>query len=188
MWPSRGLEQKLAQNTRSKAVRAITHFCDPIHCVSLQYSDNCYRQFYVRRTDAQWWKTSGWVMKKVRPTSGTVLCIGDEAVRLNLRCSFLREHGWLVLSAGAAHEGIIRFGREMVDVAILEFDDVAQAALVAGELKRLRPQLRIILVAAEDHVLPDATAQCTDLVVPASDQSVLLCALESLRADPPPPK
>lgn len=123
-------------------------------------------------------------MQSLRRSSGTVLCIGDEAVRLNLRCAFLKEHGWQVLSSGTANEGIIRFSEEEVDAAILDFDDDgSQAALTAGELKRLRPQVSVIIVVAEDKVLHDDILQCADAVVPSSDLSHLLSALESLRGD-----
>jgi DNA-binding response OmpR family regulator len=116
--------------------------------------------------------------------SGTVLCIGDEAVRLNLRCSFLKQHGWQVLSSGSAHEGVIRFSSEKVDAAIIDFGgDGAEAALIAGEMKRLHPKVPVIMLVPEDNVLPDDTVQCADVLVPCSDEPCLLRALESFRRD-----
>jgi DNA-binding response OmpR family regulator len=123
-------------------------------------------------------------MKRLRGGPGTILCVGDEAVRLNLRCSFLKENGWLVLSSGTAHEGIIRFSEEEVDATILDFgSDGAEAALVAGELKRLRPQVPVIILGPDDTVLPKEVLECADVVVPVSDQSHLLSALRSLQCD-----
>jgi DNA-binding response OmpR family regulator len=114
--------------------------------------------------------------------SGTILCIGDEAVRLNLRCSFLKEHGWRVLSSGSAHEGVIRFSKEQVDAAIIDFGgNGAEAALIAGELKRLHPKVPVIILSPEDEVLPDDTVQCADVIVPCLDEAYLLRTLESLR-------
>lgn len=116
--------------------------------------------------------------------SGTVLCIGDEAVRLNLRCSFLKQHGWQVLSSGSAHEGVIRFSKEKVDAAIIDFDgDGAEAALIAGELKRLRPKVPVIILLPEDKVLLADTVQCADVLVPRVDETGLLNALQSFRRD-----
>jgi DNA-binding response OmpR family regulator len=116
--------------------------------------------------------------------SGTVLCIGDEALRLNLRCSFLKEHGWRVLSSGSAHEGVIRFSKEKVDAAIIDFGgDGAEIALITGELKRLHPKVPVIILVPEDKVLPDDTVQCADVIVPCLDETRLLRALESLRRD-----
>jgi|SRR5947209_4649165 len=119
-------------------------------------------------------------MQSLRCGPGTVLCIGDEAVRLNIRCSFLKEHGHLVLSSGAAHEGIISFSKEQVDAAILEFDSQAEACLVAAELKRLRPNVPVIVLVPDDKVLPDGKMQCADIVLSSSDQRSLLRALDSL--------
>ena len=123
-------------------------------------------------------------MERLRGGRGGILCIGDEAVRLNLRCSSLKEHGWRVLSSVAAHEGILRFSEEDVDVAILDFDgDGAQAALVAGELKRLRPKVPVIMLVPDDAVFPQDVLQCADLAVRVSDPSHLLRALKSLQCD-----
>jgi CheY-like chemotaxis protein len=118
--------------------------------------------------------------------SGTLLCIGDEAVQLNLRCSFLKEHGWQVLSSCSAHEGVIRFSTEKVDAVIIDFgSNGAEAALIAGELKRLQPKVPVIILSPEHEVLPDDTLQCADVIVPCLDEAYLLSALESLRRDSP---
>lgn len=37
--------------------------------------------------------------------ASAVLCIGDDPLRLNLRCSFLKANKWRVLSAGSGYEG-----------------------------------------------------------------------------------
>lgn len=109
---------------------------------------------------------------------GVVLCIGDEPVRLNLRCLYLKDHGWRVICSGTAHEGIILFSDE-VDVAILDLD-AAEASLIAGEMKRLRPQVPIIILTRCNKVLGEDTAPCGDVVVPNWDQTHLLRALASL--------
>lgn len=120
-------------------------------------------------------------MQSLRRVPRTVLCIGDEAVRLNFRCSFLKQHGWNVLSSGTPHEGIIRFSQQEVDAVILDFDtDAAQAALVAGQLKRVRPQVPVVVLVPEGNFFPEDTLQCADLVVPNSDQPQLLRALAPL--------
>jgi len=123
-------------------------------------------------------------MKTPLGSPGTVLCIGDEAVRLNLRCSLLKQHGWQVLSSGSAHEGIIRFSKEKVDAAVIDFGgDGAEAALIAGELKRLHPKVPVIILVPEDNVLPEDTVQSADVLVPCLDEACLLRALESFRRD-----
>ena len=83
-----------------------------------------------------------------------VLCIGNDPVSLNLRCFLLKEHGWNALSAGSGHEGVIRFTREAVDAVVIDLDDDgAEAALIAGELKRLRPEVPIVIVVTDEREL-----------------------------------
>ena len=53
----------------------------------------------------------------------SVLCIGSNAVHLNLRCSLLREHGWNVFSSGSGYEGLVRLGTQAIDLVILDLDN-----------------------------------------------------------------
>ena len=76
----------------------------------------------------------------VQKRNKSVLCIGNDPLGLNLRCALLKEHGWNVFSSGSGHEGVIRFGQEAVDVVVIDLnEDGTEVALIAGELKRLRP-------------------------------------------------
>jgi DNA-binding response OmpR family regulator len=101
--------------------------------------------------------------------ASTILCIGDDPLRLNLRCSFLKANGWRVLSAGSGYEGIIRCGQESIDVVVLDLNSGgSESALVTGELKRLRPKLLVIMLVSEERdVATDATKQA-DVVIPRS--------------------
>jgi len=104
----------------------------------------------------------------------TVLCIGSDLIHLNLRCSLLKEHGWRVDSAGSGHEGVVRFGRERFDVVILDLNDGgAESALIAGELKRQRPDVAIIILVNANVQTPGATLQA-DAVVEKSKEAELL--------------
>lgn len=106
---------------------------------------------------------------------GHVLCIGNDLVNLNLRCSLLHECGWNVLSSGKAHDGVIRFSREAVDVVVLDLgEDGAEAALIAAELKRQRMDLPVVMLITNEKILaPGATLQA-DAVLLKSDESQLL--------------
>lgn len=53
----------------------------------------------------------------------------------------LKEHGWNVLSSGSGHQGVIRFSQEEVDAVVVDLNGGAEAALITGELKRLRPEI-----------------------------------------------
>jgi DNA-binding response OmpR family regulator len=113
-----------------------------------------------------------------------VLCIGNDPVNLNSRCALLAEHGWKVISSGSGHEGIIRFGQEVVDVVIVDLDG-SEAALITGERKRLRPKVPvIILVTDEKAVANGATQQANAVVLKSQEARSLLGALKAVL--PPP--
>jgi DNA-binding response OmpR family regulator len=111
-----------------------------------------------------------------------VLCVGSDNVHLNLRCGLLAEHGFNVLTASSGYEGIIRFGREKVDVVVVDLnDDGVEAALITGELKRLRPQVPVVMVVTDGKDLVDGATQQADAVVAKSQEALALVdALRSL--------
>ena len=121
--------------------------------------------------------------RPVRKQNGkAVLCIGNDLVNLNLRCALLREHGWHVLSSGTGHDGIIRFGQETVDAVVLDLNhDGSEAALIAAELKRQRPDVPVvILVRDADTLAPGATAQADAVVLKSEETKALQGALRSV--------
>jgi CheY-like chemotaxis protein len=111
-----------------------------------------------------------------------VLCIGNDLVNLNLRCALLREHGWRVLSSGTGHDGVTRFGQETVDVVVLDLDDDgSESALIAAEIKRLRPAVPILMLIGDPNTLaPGATAQADAVVLKSEETQTLHGALQSL--------
>jgi DNA-binding response OmpR family regulator len=67
----------------------------------------------------------------------------------------LRQHEWKVLSSGNGHDGILLFGQEVVNAVVVDLnDDGSEAALIIGELKRLRPEVPVILVKDEKVLVP----------------------------------
>jgi CheY-like chemotaxis protein len=119
-------------------------------------------------------------VRKIRGKA--VLCIGNDLVNLNLRCALLREHGWSVLSSGTGHDGITRFGQETVDVVVLDLDrDGSESALIAAEMKRLRPAVPILILVGDASTLaPGATAQADAVVLKSEETQTLHGALQSL--------
>jgi CheY-like chemotaxis protein len=78
--------------------------------------------------------------------SKAVLCVGNDLVNANSRCSLLRKHGWQVLSSGSGHDGVARFGQETVDVVVLDLNrNGSESALIAAELKRQRPNVPVLM-------------------------------------------
>jgi CheY-like chemotaxis protein len=111
-----------------------------------------------------------------------VLCIGNDPVHLNLRCSRLREQGWHVVSSGSGHEGVVRFAQEAVDAVVLDLNhDGSEVALIASELKRLRPEAPVIIIVADTATLAEGATQQANAVIAKSDEaSALIRALEAL--------
>ncbi len=113
-----------------------------------------------------------------KPDGNVILCVGDDPVSLNRRCALLKKHGWHVLSAGTGHEGIFRCDRERVDAVVLELGDV-EAALIAGEVKRLHPRMPVIMMATEGKTLIEhATEQADAVVLKSGGSTSLLAALK----------
>lgn len=110
-----------------------------------------------------------------------VLCIGNDPVNLNLRCSLLKQHGWNVLSSGNGHEGILRFGQEVVNAVVVDLnDDGSEAALIIGELKRLRPEVPFILVKEANSLAQEATQQASAVVLKSQEAVNLVSALKAV--------
>ncbi len=113
----------------------------------------------------------------------TVLCIGNDPVSLNLRCLLIRQHGWNAISSGSGHDGVIRFGQEAVDTVVIDLDDDdrAEAALIAGELKRLRPNVPVIIVVTDERELANgATQQAASVVLKSQESRTLIDVLKEL--------
>jgi CheY-like chemotaxis protein len=115
----------------------------------------------------------------------SVFCIGNNPVPLNLRCALLKESGWKVLSSGSGHEGVRRFGQEFVDAVVIDLNDGgAEAALITGELKRLKPEVPVVLLIDDETKLaPGATEQADAIIARADESRVLLEVLERLVQD-----
>ena len=100
---------------------------------------------------------------------------------LNLRCSLLRRHGWEVLSSGNGHKGILRFGHEVVGAVVVDLsDDGSEAALIIGELKRLRPEVSVILMKDESALAPGAAQQASAVVLKSQEDVDLIKALKAV--------
>ncbi len=77
----------------------------------------------------------------------TVLCIDDKTYALAARVEWLRAHGYVVFVAGSVEAALDAFLTSPIDAALLDCH-MPGAFLVAGLLKRIRPALPIIMLAA----------------------------------------
>ncbi len=111
-----------------------------------------------------------------------VLCIGNDPVHLNLRCAALKEYGWRVISSGSGHEGVIRFGQEAVDAVVIDLNhDGSESALITGELKRIRPELPVVIIVSDAKNLADeATNQASAVIEKSQGANKLIHTIEAL--------
>jgi len=111
-----------------------------------------------------------------------ILCIGNDLVNLNLRCSRLKELGWNVIGSGNGHDGLFRFAQEPVEVVVLDLDDNgAESALIASQIKGQNASVPIImLVEKRETLLPGATDQADAVVSKAEEEQVLAMCIREL--------
>ena len=91
----------------------------------------------------------------------------------------MRKHGWNVLSSGSGFEGVLQFSRQSVDAVVVDLDDDGtEAALIIGELKRLRPEVPVIMLASDEKLLaPGATKQADAVIIKSHEEHSLIDAL-----------
>jgi DNA-binding response OmpR family regulator len=105
-------------------------------------------------------------------TNGTLLCIHRDPGQLSL----LRDHGYDLVTATNGHEGLRLFMTQSVDAIVLDYHlGLLDGAVVAAEIKQVRPTIPIVLLA--DHMeLPDGALKSVDALVAKSDGPHFLLA------------
>jgi DNA-binding NarL/FixJ family response regulator len=88
-----------------------------------------------------------------------------------------------VLSSGSGHEGLLRFGTQTINIVILDLNSGGvEGALVAGECKRMRPNVQIIMLITDRKSLIEGALESADVVLLRSDERATL--LQTLSALP----
>lgn len=78
---------------------------------------------------------------------GTILCIDDRTCALAARVAWLRAHGYVVIVAGSIPAALDSVLGNPIQAALLDCH-MPGACLIAGVLKRIRPELPIIMLAS----------------------------------------
>ena len=92
----------------------------------------------------------------------TVLCIDDEPNGLVVRKAILRNKGYEVLTALSGAEGLKLFEANPVDAVVLDYSMPGMnGGQVAAEMKRLNPNIKILLLSAYVDI-PKETLQSVD--------------------------
>lgn len=88
--------------------------------------------------------------------AATILCVDDEEPGLVVRKMLLEQAGYRVLTARSGLEGIRLFQAESVDAVILDYwMSGMNGVATARELKRLKPDLPIIILSAYGTLLDE---------------------------------
>src|SRR6266849_5686192 len=105
-------------------------------------------------------------------TSSTVLCIHRDPAQL----SFVEQNGYELVTATSGCEGLRLYMSRHVDAIVLEYHlGLLDGAVIATEIKQLRPEVPIVMLA--DHLeLPDGALKSVDALVTKSDGAHFLLA------------
>jgi CheY-like chemotaxis protein len=115
-----------------------------------------------------------------------ILCIDDEELGLRVRGMVLERTGYRVKTALDGATGLKLFGSEPVDAVVLDyFMPGMNGGEVAAEMRRLRPEVPIILLSAYIN-LPPEVIQMVDCTMMKGDGPNGL--LSKLREVLPPPE
>jgi len=106
------------------------------------------------------------------PTNSTLLCIHRDPAQLAL----LQENGYELVTATNGSDGLRLLMSRPVDAIVLEYHlGLLDGAVVAAEIKRVKPELPIVMLA--DHLeLPEGALKSVDALVTKSDGAHFLWA------------
>ena len=104
--------------------------------------------------------------------NATVLCIHRDPLPLNL----LSEKGYGVVTASSGCEGLRLLMTQPVHAVVLEYYlGLLDGAIVADEIKQVRPHLPVVMV-ADPMALPHGALKSVDTLVDKSDEPHFLWA------------
>jgi two-component system, cell cycle sensor histidine kinase and response regulator CckA len=120
---------------------------------------------------------------QLQPQSKMILCIDDDKAVLECEKDFLESFGYTVLTAPSGGEGLKLAYKHSVDVVIVDyFMPEMNGHEVAVEVRRLKPQAKIILLSGAVDI-PEQTLNRVDAFVSKSClASQLLPAIAQLEA------
>ena len=105
-------------------------------------------------------------------SNNTLLCIHQDPTQLSL----LQEHGYELLTATNGSDGLRLFMSRPVDAIVLDYRlGLLDGGVVAAEIKKVKPQVPIVML-AEDVELPEDALNSVDALVAKSDGPHFLLA------------
>ena len=113
-------------------------------------------------------------LEKTQVSKPFILCVDDEELGLQIRRAVLERAGYSVLTALNGREGLDAFSSDPVDLVILDYSMPGMhGGDVALEMRRLRPQVPIILLSAYVN-LPTEVTRIVDCSILKGDGPELL--------------
>lgn len=104
--------------------------------------------------------------------NNTILCIHRDPAQV----SSLQENGYELVTATNGHDGLRLFATQPVDAIVLDYHlGQLDGALVANEIKRIRPTIPIVML-TDNLELPDGALSSVDALVTKSDGAHFLWA------------
>jgi CheY-like chemotaxis protein len=104
-----------------------------------------------------------------------VLCIDDLESSLRLSRAYLEKHGYRVLTANSGPEGLRMLQAHSVDVLVLDYEmPLMNGEAVAREVRRLYPNLPIVLLSGHQGLDGWPVLQLVDAYVPKLELPVRL--------------
>jgi DNA-binding NtrC family response regulator len=103
------------------------------------------------------------------PNSKTILCIDDDGAELDYQSALLRRRGYEVITAASARQGLQMAEIRAVAAVVLDYDmPEMNGHQVAIEIKRLRPQVPIVMVSGNDAI-PEYVLRVVDAFIPKQE-------------------
>jgi len=104
----------------------------------------------------------------------TILCIDDNDGILRYYRAFLERRGFAVVTTASARKGVQIAAASTVTAVIVDYNMLEMNGHeVATEIRRIRPQVPIVMVSGEDQIPEDAVKR-VDAVVPKEDVHIRL--------------
>lgn len=111
----------------------------------------------------------------------TVLCIDDHKPSAAGWCLYLQGAGYSVETAEGAQEGLQLFATQPIDLVLLDYAmPEANGGEVAATMKRMKPQVRIVMLSGVSEVPPGALAHVDAFLQKGLAPSVVLQMIEEL--------
>lgn len=104
-----------------------------------------------------------------------ILCVDDEELGLQVRKLVLEREGYRVLTATDGPTALAIFARERVDAVVLDYYmPEMNGAAVAVELRRMRPNVPILLLSAYISLPPEVTRLVDSTILKGDGPGILL--------------